>query len=156
GVDDAVTKFLEPTFANSHLYHLAGSTGTEWAGLIIGAVIAVAGIATAYRIWVLRPGTSAALQARFSRIHTFLYNKWYFDELQDALVVRPVQWLGRFTESVLERGVIQGGVTGGTLGIVRAASAAVRRAQTGFLRYYAAVIIVGLSGMALYFLISAS
>jgi hypothetical protein len=32
----------------------------------------------------------------------------------------------------------------------------VRRAQTGFLRYYAAVIIVGLSGMALYFLISAS
>jgi NADH-quinone oxidoreductase subunit L len=156
GVDDAITKFLDPTFANSRLYHLAGSTGAEWAGLIIGAVIAVAGIATAYRIWVLRPGTSAALQARFARIHTFLYNKWYFDELQDALVVRPVQWLGRFTESVLERGVIQGGVTGGTLGIVRAASAAVRRAQTGFLRYYAAVIIVGLSGMALYFLISAS
>jgi hypothetical protein len=32
----------------------------------------------------------------------------------------------------------------------------VRRAQTGFVRYYAAVVIVGLSAMALYFLISAS
>jgi NADH-quinone oxidoreductase subunit L len=156
GIDDAVVKFLDPTFADSHLYHLAASTGTEWVGLIIGALIAVGGIAVAYRIYVLRPGTSAALQSRFSRVHTFLYNKWYFDELQDALIVHPVQWLGRFTESVLERGVIQGGITGGTLGIVRAASAAVRRGQTGFLRYYAAVIIVGLSGMALYFLISAS
>jgi hypothetical protein len=32
----------------------------------------------------------------------------------------------------------------------------VRRGQTGFLRYYAAVVIVGVSGMALYFLISAA
>jgi NADH-quinone oxidoreductase subunit L len=67
-----------------------------------------------------------------------------------------VQWLGRFTETVLERGVIAGGITGGITGIVGAASAAVRRAQTGFVRYYAAVVIVGLSAMALYFLISAS
>jgi NADH-quinone oxidoreductase subunit L len=39
---------------------------------------------------------------------------------------------------------------------VRASSAAVRRAQTGFLRYYAALMIVGVSGVALYFLISSS
>ena len=38
---------------------------------------------------------------------------------------------------------------------MRAASAAVRRAQTGFLRYYAALMVVGLSAVALYFLISA-
>ena len=54
------------------------------------------------------------------------------------LVVRPALMLGRLRESVLERIVIAGGVTGGGTGIVRAASAAVRRAQTGFLRYYAA------------------
>jgi len=32
----------------------------------------------------------------------------------------------------------------------------VRGLQSGYLRYYAAVIVVGISGMALYFLISAS
>jgi NADH-quinone oxidoreductase subunit L len=89
-------------------------------------------------------------------LHTFLYRKWYFDELIDLTVVRPAQWLGRFTGSVLERGVVAGGVTGGTVGVVRAGSAAVRRAQTGFVRYYAAAVIVGLSGMALYFLLSAT
>ncbi|MGH2896650.1 MAG: NADH-quinone oxidoreductase subunit L, partial [Solirubrobacteraceae bacterium] len=156
GVDRAISNFLDPTFAGSRLYHLEGSTGADWVGLIIGAIVAVAGISIAYRTWVVRPGTSAALQARLARLHTFLLNKWYFDELIDAIVVRPAQWLGRFDESVLERGVIAGGITGGTTGLVRAASAAVRRAQTGYLRYYAVVMVAGISGMALYFLISAS
>jgi NADH-quinone oxidoreductase subunit L len=156
GVDDSITRFLAPTFAGSRLYHLEASTGTDWLGLIIGALIAVIGISTAYRIWIVKPGTSAALQARLGPLHTFLFNKWYFDELIDLAVVRPAQWLGRFSGSVLERGVVGGGITGGTVGVVRAASAAVRRAQTGFLRYYAAIVIVGLSAMALYFLISAT
>ncbi|MFZ1992662.1 MAG: NADH-quinone oxidoreductase subunit L [Solirubrobacteraceae bacterium] len=156
GIDDAISKFLDPTFAGSRLFRLQASTGADWVGLIIGALVAILGISIAYRTWVLRPGTSAALQGRLARVHTFLYNKWYFDELIDMIVVRPAQWLGRFGESVLERGVIAGGITGGTTGIVRAASAGVRRAQTGYVRYYAAVVVVGISGMALYFLISAS
>jgi len=156
GVDHSITRFLSPTFAGSRLYSLEGSTSTDWIGLVIGALIAVAGISIAYLVWVAKPGTSVALQARLGRLHTFLFNKWYFDELIDLLVVRPVQWLGRFAGSVLERGVVGGGITGGTVGVVRAASAAVRRAQTGFLRYYAAVVIVGLSAMALYFLVSAT
>ena len=57
---------------------------------------------------------------------------------------------------MLERIVISGGVTGGVTGVVRSGSAAVRRAQTGFLRYYAAALILGLSLVILYFLISST
>ena len=153
GVDDEVTIFLRPTFADSHFAHAEVPTQPSWIGLIIGAAIAVLGIAVAYRIWVVKPGTAPRLQERFSAVHTFLVNKWYFDELIDFVVVRPSQWFGRFAESVLERGVIAGAVTGGTVGIVRACSAVVRRAQTGFLRYYAAAIVVGLFAVSLYFLI---
>jgi NADH-quinone oxidoreductase subunit L len=155
GVDSSINRFLAPTFADSHLARLDPSTSSAWVGLLIGAVVALAGIGIAYRVWVVAPGTSARLQARFGTLHTFFYNKWYFDELIDVAVVRPTQWLGRFAESVLERGVVAGGVTGGTLGVVRASSAAVRRLQTGFLRYYAAAMLVGVFGMALYFLLSA-
>jgi NADH-quinone oxidoreductase subunit L len=153
GVDDSIQRFLAPTFAGSRLAHLEPSSGSAWVGLIIGAAIAVTGIAIAYRIWVANIGVSSRLQARFGALHTFLYNKWYFDELIDFTVVRPTQWLGRFGESVLERGVIAGGITGGSVGLVRACSATVRRLQTGFLRYYAAAMLIGLFGMALYFLI---
>ncbi len=156
GVDRSIQRFLSPTFADSHLALLDPSTGAEWFGLVIGALVAVAGISIAYRIWVVKPATATQLQTRFAHLHTFLYDKWYFDELIDFMVVRPVQWLGRFAESALERGVVAGGITGGTVGVVRAASAAVRRAQNGFVRYYAAAVLIGMSAMALYFLISAS
>jgi NADH-quinone oxidoreductase subunit L len=156
GVDRSINRFLAPTFADSHLARLDPAAGTEWVGLIIGAAIGLLGITIAYRIWIVQPGTSARLQARFPAVHKFLFNKWYFDELIDVTVVRPTQWLGRFTGSVLERGLIGGGVTGGTVGLVRACSAAVRRLQTGFVRYYAGAMLVGIFAMALYFLISAT
>jgi len=156
GVDDAVTRFLEPSFAGSKFAHVEVSTRSAWTGLAVGALIAVAGITIAYRLWVVSPETPLALRQRLKPIYTFLWHKWYFDELIDVLIVRPVLWCGRFTESVLERIVIFGGVTGGAVGVVRAGSAAVRRWQSGFLRYYAAAMVVCMAGVALYFLISSS
>jgi NADH-quinone oxidoreductase subunit L len=156
GIDNGIQRFLAPTFADSTLVRDTPSTGTDWLGLAIGALIAVIGIAIAYRVWIAKPGTSAKLQARFALPYTLFSHKWYFDELIDFVVVRPAQWSGRFADSVLERVVIAGGVTGSVTGLVRAGSAAVRRAQTGFVRYYAALVLVGLSGLVLYFLISSS
>ena len=156
GVDRGVQRFLEPTFADSILARHDPSTTAEWIGLAIGAAIALSGIAIAYRIWVLRPQTAPALQKRFALVHNFLWHKWYFDELIDFLIVRPAFWIGRVANSVLEPIVVSGVITNGTVSIVRAGSAAVRRMQTGFLRYYAAVVVVGLSGIALYFLISST
>src|SRR5947209_3903903 len=156
GVDDAVSRFLDPTFADSRFVHVQVKSGPAWVGLIIGAAIALAGIAIAYRIWVARPGTATRLRERFGAAYVFLSHKWYFDELIDFVVVRPSLWTGRLVEGVLERSLISGALTGGTTGAVGAVSAAVRRAQTGFLRYYAALMIVALSGVALYFLISSS
>jgi NADH-quinone oxidoreductase subunit L len=156
GVDDVVTRFLRPTFANSRLFNLDVHVGPAWLGLVFGALIAIAGIALAYTIWVRRPGTATSLRERFRAVYVFLTHKWYFDELIDLLVVRPVLWFGQVVVTVLEQTVIGGVITGGTVGVVRAGSAAVRRFQTGFLRYYAAGMIVCLAGVALYFLVSSS
>ena len=38
------------------LYAAEPSTGAAWVGLVIGAVIAIAAIAVAYRLWVVKPG----------------------------------------------------------------------------------------------------
>ena len=50
---------------------------------------------------------------------------------------------------------VDGVLVGGTSGLVRAGSAAVRRVQTGFLRYYAALLLLGVASLGAYFLISA-
>jgi NADH-quinone oxidoreductase subunit L len=156
GVDHVINNFLAPAFRGSHLATLEAGTGTEWVGLLIGALVGLFGITLAYRLYVAQPGASLRLQQRLGPVHAFLVHKWYFDELIDYVVVRPALLTGRVADSVLERIVISGGVTGGISGLVRAGSATVRRAQTGFLRYYAAAIVLGLAGLSLYFLISAT
>jgi NADH-quinone oxidoreductase subunit L len=153
GVDHVIQNFLGSAFYGSKLFANDPSTSDSWIGLIIGAVVGLAAIATAYGIWVLRPGLAPEMQARFARLHTFLYNKWYFDELIDYIVVRPTVFLGRAVDAVLERGIVEGGITGTTTGVVRLCSAIVRRSQTGLLRYYTALMVVGISAVALYFLL---
>ena len=48
---------------------------------------------------------------------------------------------------------MDGALVGGSSLIVRAGSAAVRAAQSGLLRSYAALLILGVAGVALYFLL---
>lgn len=156
GVDAGVERFLAPTFADSAVARSLPSTATDWVGLAVGAVLAIVGIATAYRIWVVAPETTTALRRRFAPLYTLFVNKWYFDELIDLVIVRPVLMLGRLGDSVLERIVVGRGVTDGTVGAVRAGSAAVRRSQTGFVRYYAAGMVLFLAAVTLYFLISST
>jgi NADH-quinone oxidoreductase subunit L len=153
GVDDVVENFLSPTFADSRFAHTQLPTGSAWIGLIIGGVLSIIGIAVAAGIYLRSRGLASRLRERLHPVWLFLWRKWYFDELIDALVVRPGALFGRVAESVLERVLIAGTVTGGTVGVVRAGSAAVRRAQTGYVRYYAAMVMVGLGAVALYFLI---
>jgi len=158
GVDHVIQNFLSTSLANAPLAQAAHepSNSAAWVGLIIGAIIGLVGITLAYTVYVRRPGTAAKFQAALPGVHKFLVNKWYFDEAIDLVVVRPALAVGRFADAVLERIVISGGVTGGVTGVVRSGSAAVRRAQTGVLRFYAAAIILGLSAVVLYFLISST
>jgi NADH-quinone oxidoreductase subunit L len=155
GVDSAVEKFLEPTFADSTL-HLEPTDALTAFGLVLGTVLGVTGIFIAYRVWVVHPGTSARLQERFAVLHRLFVNKWYFDEIIDLVVVRPWAWLGRFGQQTFERVIINGVFVGGTTGIVKAGSAAARALQNGFLRAYAALLVLGIVAVAFYFLIQSS
>ena len=155
GLDDVVTKFLEPTFADSPLAHIEPSTAHEWFGLGIGSIVSIVGIFVAYFLWVLRPGSTAILIKRMRPVHTFLLNKWYFDELIDVLVVRPALAIGSFANRTFERVVVDGLVTG-TVRFVREGSLVVRTVQSGFVRAYALLLIGGFAGLGLYFLIASS
>ncbi|MBA3327859.1 MAG: NADH-quinone oxidoreductase subunit L [Solirubrobacterales bacterium] len=152
-VTHVVDSFLEPTFADSALYERELDGGLTVFGLILGAVVGVAGIAVAYLIWVRNPQIAVRARERLAGAHALFVNKWYFDELIGAVVVRPAQWFGSFAQQTFERVVVNGVLVGGTTGVVRAGSSAVRAAQTGFLRYYAALIVLGMVVIAFYFLL---
>jgi NADH-quinone oxidoreductase subunit L len=147
--------FLEPTFEDSSVV-IDPSDSLLVFGLVLGSALGLAGIAVAYAVWVRNPAIAVRMRERLAPVHRLFVHKWYFDELIDALVVRPALWVGRFGRQTFERVVVDGTLVGGTTGIVKAGSAAVRAAQNGFLRAYAALIVLGIVAVGLYFLLQAA
>jgi NADH-quinone oxidoreductase subunit L len=152
GVDAVVEHFLEGSFEGSTLYGDLPSDAAEWRGLSIGGVLSVLGVGLAGLMYLRRPGMTARLQQRLPWLHDFLERKWYFDEAIDILVVRPALAVGRWANSTFERYVVQG-LVNGAVDVARGANAAVRGAQSGYLRSYALLLVTGFAGLALYFLI---
>ena len=66
--------------------------------------------------------------------------------------MRPVLALGAWSSNVFERYVI-GGALSGTALALRTGNHVVRVAQTGLLRYYALLLLTGVTALALYFLV---
>ncbi|MEA2409343.1 MAG: NADH-quinone oxidoreductase subunit, partial [Thermoleophilaceae bacterium] len=156
GLTDVIEKFLAPTFHDSRFHDTAPTNGAEVLGLVIGGVIAVLGIAGAWFVYRREPGTTARLIERFPRAHRFLANKWYFDELYEALFVRPVASAAAFSRRVIEHNFVQGAIVGGATGVVRVGTSFARAIQTGYLRAYALLLLLGAAGLTLYFLITSS
>jgi NADH-quinone oxidoreductase subunit L len=162
-VDFVVDDFLRPSFATAKEYEPHTKTGLLVIGLTLGTLIGLAGIALAYRIWVVggrdaegRYPVAVAIRERTRggrALYKLFVNKWYFDEAIDLLVVRPMAATGAFARDTFERVFVDDTLVGGTTGIVRAGSAAVRAAQSGFVRYYAALLVLGVTGVGLYFLL---
>jgi NADH-quinone oxidoreductase subunit L len=156
GLTEWLETWLHPVFEESPYIEEIPSAGTEWAGLGVGALVSIAGIATAYSMFMRRPGVTLELRDRVRAVHGFLFNKWYFDELYDAVFVRPAAAFGRFGRGVVESAIVQGLLVGGASGVVRSGTAVARAIQTGALRAYALLLMIGLGGLALYFLIVSS
>jgi NADH-quinone oxidoreductase subunit L len=156
GLTDTLETFLEPTFEDSRFAETHPTESAEWVGLAVGGLVATFGIGAAWVAYVRRRGITLRLRDRYAAVHRFLYNKWYFDELFDALFVRPAATAGSFGRRVIETEFVQRTIVGGATGIVRAGTVFARSIQTGYLRAYALLLLLGMSALALYFLITSS
>jgi NADH-quinone oxidoreductase subunit L len=76
-------------------------------------------------------------------LHKILYNKYYVDELYQAMVVGPMVWLSRNVFwKVVDVGVIDGTVNG-IASTAQAAGDTVRHTQSGNTRSYAVWVLMG-------------
>jgi NADH-quinone oxidoreductase subunit L len=156
GVSDTVGKFLDPTFADSKFVNSAPSHSAEWIGLVVGAAIGIVGFGAAYVLYERRSGYTLQLRDRFRPVHNFLFNKWGFDDLYDRAFVNPTRGFGKFGRGVIETSFVQGVLVNGAAGAVRMGTSMVRAIQTGYLRAYALLLLMGLGGLVLYFLLVSS
>jgi len=103
----------------------------------------VSGIALAYVMYVLAPDMPGRLAARFQGIYRLLLNKWYFDELYDAIFVQPAHRLARLLWQQGDMGTIDRLGPDGIAAVSRATATAATRLQTGQLAHYAFAMLIG-------------
>jgi len=114
-------------------------------------VLAGIGIAIAVIFYVLVPALPGTLSQRFGGLYRFLLNKWYFDEVYDALLVRPALRLAKFAWHFGDEQVIDG-VPNGLATLTSDASTQTVKLQTGSIALYAFVMLIGLLGFLSLFL----
>ena len=122
-----------------------------WVGLA-PAVLGVLGIATAYLFYVVSPTLPGRLATSLGGVYRFVLNKWYFDELYDAVFVRPfISLAGKFWQ-VGDVAIIDG-IPNGIASLTADGSARAVRLQTGSIAQYAFAMLIGVVVLVSVFLI---
>jgi NADH-quinone oxidoreductase subunit L len=113
---------------------------TELTSEVIAALVCLLGVYLAYIFFLRRRAyaTRLASSAVGGVLHRFWFSDWGMDWLYDRTLVRPLVWLAR-----IDKGDCIDGFYTGVARVNEIAWRALRRTETGRLRWYAAVIAAG-------------
>ena len=132
----SVPHFLQAVFDQPHAAHVS------FVVRYLPTLVGLAGIGLAYVLYVRDPGRAERLGQQLAGLHTLLLNKYYIDEIYQAVFVRPTlvasQWLWQVWDTrVIDR------VVNGTAQTADASGSALRLWQTGNVQNYALSFLAG-------------
>ncbi|GLH28080.1 NADH:ubiquinone oxidoreductase subunit L [Acetobacter pasteurianus] len=110
---------------------------------ILPSLAGLAGIAVAVLCYVLNPALPTNMARACGPLYRFLLNKWYFDELYDAIFVRPYAAIARVLWKDGEEGVVEA-VPHDVVQAARTSAAQAVKLQTGSIAIYAFTVLAGL------------
>ncbi|WP_395637354.1 NADH-quinone oxidoreductase subunit L, partial [Sphingorhabdus sp.] len=129
-------------FFNEHLMHAMHEVPL-WVKLS-STVAMLTGLLVAYVMYQQSKDAPQRLATAFAPLYRFFMNKWYFDELYNAVFVRPAFWLGRLFWKQGDIGVIDRFGPNGSAAVVSFGSKLAVKMQSGYLYTYALVMLLGL------------
>ncbi|HEX2667987.1 MAG TPA: NADH-quinone oxidoreductase subunit L [Gammaproteobacteria bacterium] len=106
--------------------------------------LALAGVATAWFLYIRRPDLPDVIAARFKPLYTLLANKFYFDELFAFVFAAGTRALGKLLWQVGDVTLIDNVAINGTANSIGRLAGVLRRGQSGYLYHYAFAMIIGL------------
>lgn len=143
--------FLEPVFEATG--NVKAPPHFNLALAIFTVVIAVLAIWVAYRVYGTRTWKKTfrdPLQPWLGVFFEGFENRWYADDVYEAIVVRPFKALARFLARIVDPLGIDG-VVNGAGRLVGLGGRALRTTQAGYVRLYALVFLIGVVAVVGYF-----
>jgi len=149
GVTNYFEHWLEPVMAGAPqeaaVHALAaggGDTGMEVVLMLATVVLVIVAIFLARRVYNTMPELATRLREKMPRLHQLLLNKYFVDEIYGAMVVRPVINGSKFLWRVVDVLLIDGLINGFAV-VYADISQLLRTGQTGRVRSYATLFLVG-------------
>jgi NADH-quinone oxidoreductase subunit L len=125
----------------------------EWVK-VLPLIMGILGILFAFQAYMRSKDLPSKLARAFGPIYTFVFNKWYFDELYDAIFVNPAKALGRILWKGGDGAIIDGlgpdGISQVTVDLAKRAS----KLQTGYVYHYAFVMMIGVVALVTWYIVA--
>jgi NADH-quinone oxidoreductase subunit L len=109
--------------------------------------LAVGGVVTAAIFYLVKPEIPAKLAQIFAPLKKVLDNKYYLDDLNQAVFGRGAQIIGNGFWKGGDQAAIDGFIVNGSAKVVDWLSKLVRHFQSGYLYHYAFAMILGVVGL---------
>ncbi len=146
-----VNEFFGPSVfigSENHVLHDAHYVpGWVKASPFIAMVI---GFGLSWLFYIKSPDIPGALARSQRPLYLFLLNKWYFDELYEAALVKPAKWLGTFLWKKGDGMTIDGVLHLVAKRSIPALTQLAVRLQSGYLFHYALMIVLGMGCILIY------
>jgi NADH-quinone oxidoreductase subunit L len=115
--------------------------------------LAALGVLTAWFLYLKRPELPAQIAGCVSALYKLLANKFYFDEIYQAVFARGSRGLGTALWRVGDVALIDGAMVNGSARVVGWLSGVLRHLQSGYLYHYAFAMIIGLSALLAWYVL---
>jgi len=132
--------YLSGVIAVPEASHLDASTEFALMGIALGLVILM--IIITYVIYVAKKTVPPA-EENLSALDKLSYNKFYVDEIYDAVIGKPVALLSSFSSSIIEKQIIDRFVNLSGQA-VQLSSKTLRLVQSGNINTYATLMVIGI------------
>jgi NADH-quinone oxidoreductase subunit L len=130
--------FLSPVFADGKTITSEIPASVEWMLMGISTILALVMVLYAWSRFSKKPELGEA-----TGFGKWMADKFYVDEIYDALIIKPVNALGDFFNRVVERSVIDG-LVNGTGRLVQYGSRQLRYLQSGQVGGYVLLMVIGI------------
>jgi len=114
--------------------------------------LALAGIASSWYLYLVKPALPARIAAAFGPLYAVLTNNYYFDRFNEWFFAGGARRVGTLFSSVGDGWIIEG-VVNGSARLVGWAAGLLRQLQSGYVYQYAFTMIIGLFALLTWWVI---
>lgn len=136
GEHSAIHNFLGSVFT----HHGESHHSNPIPFMIISSIVGIAGILVAWLIY----RSKTPLSEPISPVHKLLANKYYIDEIYNAVFVQPIRGISYYLFwKIMDIGIIDG-LVNLTAFVLRGIGGLIRRMQTGVVQAYVVSMVIGI------------